>query len=431
MALTGCALQPQAPALDHAAAAESIRAHYEVALSDLPQSKQRHYAQRLYRVTGDARYLPLNRAYGQRLVSQLNEEIEALGTPGYAKRQAREAVENYSTSSKKHRRRKRMLAEWGEIVYAKSLAFDLTQMKHYGLLNERELPSYQRALDYLADVDFRPFLLDPDVMAVYAAQVANLTFYLDELGVTDLRQEVIMAFRQQYPPARDAMLSNAEYRNKIYGMTHFVIAASNYYQKPVAAQQFRWVFDEFAASLEQILARTKADIYTEVGISFLLAGESSHPAVTHLRDALLKAYDPAARMIPSEHGDTELAKGEHRNVLAIMLFDWPDRLYPGPFVNDLLDKVIAQQRDNFLAAPVQHGFEAKHRRRGDLRRLDLGRHHQLDPVDAHVQQRRAAGGEPLTHGVVQLVQRIHAPAGHTAGLGQAREIRVLQFSEGI
>lgn len=330
--LTGCALQPQLPALNHAAVAESIRSNYEVALSDLPQSKRRHYAQRLYRVTGDARYLPLNRDYAQRLASRLSEEIEALRTPGYAKRQARQAVENYPTHSKKHRRRKRMLAEWGEIAYAKHLAFDLTQLKHYGLLNEHDLPGYQEALDYLAGVDFRPFLLDSGVISVYAAQVANLTHYLNELGVTDLRQEAVMAFRRQYPPARDAMLSNAEYRNKIYGMTHFIIAASNYYQKPVAARQLRWMLDEFAASLEQILSRTKADIYTEVGISFLLAGESAHPAVTRLRDALLNAYDPTARMIPSEHGDTRLAKGEHRNVLAIMLLDWPARLYPGPIL---------------------------------------------------------------------------------------------------
>ncbi|MGM0537045.1 MAG: DUF3541 domain-containing protein [Pseudomonadota bacterium] len=340
LSLVGCAVpqrdlaqREQAP--DHAAVAAAIRERYETALPGLPQGKQRHYAQRLYRITGDARYLPFNRDYGHRLVGRIRAETKALDSPGHAERRAREKVAAYPTRSEKQRRRKRMLAEWGEIAYAKSLAFDLTQAKYHGLLNESDLPDHHRALDYLASVDFRTFLLDPDVMAIYAAQVANLAYYLDELGVTDLREEVITAFRHQYPPRRDPRLSTAEYRNKIYGMTHVVIAASDYYQQPVSAEAFRWVLDEFAASLDRILADTKEDIYTEVGISFLLAGEEDHPAVTRLRDALLEAYDPGARMVPSEQGGTDLASGEHRNVLAIMLLDWPYRLYPGPKLSPL------------------------------------------------------------------------------------------------
>lgn len=338
LSLAGCSLQQRdfqqsEQGLDQAAVAGAIRENYEAALPDLPRSKQRHYAQRLYRITGDARYLPLNRDYGHRLVGRIREEIKALDTPGHAERRAREKVAAYPTGSEKQRRRKRMLAEWGEIAYAKSLAFDLTQAKYHGLLNEADLPGHQRALDYLASVDFRTFLLDSDVMAVYAAQVANLVYYLEDLGVTDLREEVITAFRHQYPPRRDPGLSTAEYRNKIYGMTHFVIAASDYYQQPVSAEEFRWVLDEFAASLDRILADTKEDIYTEVGISFLLAGEEDHPAVTRLQDALVEAYDPGARMVPSEQGGTDLASGEHRNVLAIMLLDWPETLYTGPAIS--------------------------------------------------------------------------------------------------
>lgn len=334
----GCATPLPVPANPEAiaseATAEAIRTRYETALTELPQSKQRHYAQRLYRITGDERYLPLNHAYGRRLIKKLREEIAALEIPGYAERRAREAVADYPTSSEKKQRRKRMLARWGEIAYAKRLAFDLVQAKTYGLLNERDLPDYPRALAYLESVDFRSFLLDGDVIAVYAAQVANLADYLHDLGVLDLREEAITAFRQQYPPTRDAALSQAEYRNKIYGMTHFVIAASGYYQKPVEAEAFHWALNEFAAGLEPILTRTKEDIYTEVGISFLLAGQTEHPAVRRLHTALLQAYDPAARMIPAEDGDTDLARGEHRNVLAIMLLNWPGRLYPGPVLSE-------------------------------------------------------------------------------------------------
>ncbi len=331
--LTGCATPEQAFSGPEATA-ETIRSHYETALSDLPQSKQRHYAQRLYRITGDVRYLPLNRDYADRLNARLNKEFIALETLGHAERRSQKIVANYSTSSEKKRRRKQMLGQWGEIPYAKKLAFELVQAKAYGLLNERDLPGYRRAINYLKSMDFGPFLLDPGVMSIYAAQVANLTYYLYDLGVADLREGVMAAFRQQYPPERDAALSRTEYRNKLYGMTHFVIAASRYYQQPVDSATFDWVLKEFAAGLEPIVERSKEDIYTEVGISFQLAGKTQHPAVGRLQSALLQAYNPAARMIPAEDGSKDLAHGEHRNVLAIMLLDWPERLYPGPVLSE-------------------------------------------------------------------------------------------------
>ncbi|MDN3558191.1 DUF3541 domain-containing protein [Halomonas maura] len=330
--LVGCALEGRTTALPPAEVAAEIRATYEQALPTLPAGKQRHYAQRLYRLTGDDRYLPLNRAYGKRLLISLRQEIDGLAEPGYVARRAREKVADYPSRSPKQRRRKRMLGEWGEIGYAKSLAFRLVQASYHGLLDEQHLPGYRRALAYLEGVDFRPFLTDPGVMEIYAAQVANLVYYLHHLGVADLREPVIAALRHHYPPSRDGELSRASYRNKIYGMTHLVIAASDYYQRRVPDGEFDWILAYFASHLDRILADTKEDIYTEVGIGFLLAGREDHPAVQRLRDALVRAYDSRAKMVPSERGGTDLSRGEHRNVLAIMLLDWPGRLHPGPLL---------------------------------------------------------------------------------------------------
>jgi len=40
-------------------------------------------------------------------------------------------------------------------------------------------------------------------------------------------------------------------------------------------------------------------------------------------------------MIVSVHGSDNLGKGEHRNVLAIMLLDWPEALTPGPNLREM------------------------------------------------------------------------------------------------
>lgn len=318
---------------------QEIRTRYESHLETFSLNKQRHYAQRLYRITGNTDYLPWNLDYAKRLLGELRVDIAGLKLPGYALMQSREVVEDYASRTEKQRSRKRMLGKWGEIAYAKNLAFRLVQARYYGLLNEAFLPDYGRALTYLASVDFRAFLTDPQVLRVYAPQAANQLYYLHELGVSDLRDPVLAAFRELYPPSRDGALSQAEYRNKIYGMTHFVIAASRYYQKPVKRQEFDWMLEDFEENLEAILQRTKEDIYAEVALGFLLAGEEGHTALVRIRQELRDVYDPEARMIPSETGETEaLAAGEHRNVLAIMLFCWPEKLHEGPDLSGLIPR---------------------------------------------------------------------------------------------
>lgn len=310
--------------------AAEIRARYDTAFDTLPVANQRHYAQRLYRITGDDRYLPPLQDYGRRLVASLQKDIAGLAQPGYAAHRAAGMIERYPERTQKQRRRKQMLGEWGEMIFAKYLAFRLNQARFHGLLNDKQLPEIDKVMAYLEDQPYRDFLTSPDVLEVYAAQVANLAYDLYGLGLADLRQEAKAAFRAHYPPARDAALSQASFRNKIYGMTHFVIAASDYYQHRVSAADNAWILEAFDAQIERILAETKEDIYTEVGISFQLAGLTDHPVVSHTQQALVRAYDPEERMIPGEFGSTDLARGEHRNVLAIMLLDWPRQLNEGP-----------------------------------------------------------------------------------------------------
>ncbi len=325
--VVGCATSYPLSQQDIAA---EIRDRYDTAFDILPAAKQRHYAQRLYRLTGDERYLPPLQDYGRRLVASLQKDITGLVQPGYAARRAAALLERYPERTRKQRRRKEMLGDWGEMIFAKYLAFRLNQARAHGLLNDQQLPGADRAIAYLEDQPYRNFLTSPDVLEVYAAQVANLAYDLYGLGVADLRHETKAAFRAHYPPERDAALSQASFRNKIYGMTHFVIAASDYYQHQVSAADNAWILEAFDARIDRILAETKEDIYTEVGISFQLVGLTDHPVVAHTQQALISAYDPEARMIPGEFGSTDLARGEHRNVLAIMLLDWPRRLYVGP-----------------------------------------------------------------------------------------------------
>ena len=346
--------------------AAAIQARYEAELFTLGLSRQRHYTQRLYRITGQQRYVPINVAYAARLALTLRQDIQGLERFGYPLQRGREIVENYSERTEKQRRRKAMLGDWADIAFARNLLFRLDMAHGYGVLGTPAFDGHKRALAYLESVDFRSFLTDPGVIEVYAAQVANMAYSLYWLGITDLRDEVLEAFRRHYPPERDARLSQAAFRNKVYGLTHFVIAASDYYQRPVSEAEYGWVLDYFSANIERILEKTKADIYLEVGLSFQLMGRTTHPVLTRVRQALRQEYDPQARMIPAEDGSTDFSTGEHRNVLAIMLLRWPERLHPGPDLSAIRAfsfhqlQGLAKARMLAVAQPFEHHHLAGH-----------------------------------------------------------------------
>ncbi|RBI66917.1 DUF3541 domain-containing protein [Vreelandella sulfidaeris] len=312
----------------------AIQAVYERALPTLSEDKQRHFAQRLYRLTGEQRWRAFNHAYGERLLARVEEDIAGLAEPGYAAARSRAIVDDYSQRTAKQRARRAMLGEWGEIAFARGLLFRLVQAEYHGLLPALE--DHERALGYLAKIDWAAFLTDPAVIGIYAAQVANQAYFLHQLGVMDLRREVEAAFRRHYPPDRVAGLDDAEYRNWLYGLTHFVIADSRYYQRKVDPEVHAWVLEALERETADILARATADIQAEVALAFLLAGREDHPLVGRVREALVAAVDPASDIIPSPVGEKGLAGGEHRNVLAIMVLRWPGRLHPGPDLSDAL-----------------------------------------------------------------------------------------------
>lgn len=335
------ALTVRTACADCARAAAEIRAVYETSFDLLPADKQRHYAQRLWRVTGDPAYLCANHAYGRRLLDQLARDAFTVADSDRLRQRNRELLAAYPETSPKQRRRKAMLSEHVDMMLPRGILFRLAQARYHGLLGQLSEADRRSLEQAVGAVDWRAFLTDPEVVSVYAAQVANQAAFLAQLGIVDLRGELARAFRDRYPPGRIEELSPAEYRNWVYGLTHFIIAASHYYQRMLSDGELDWAVAALLGQGEALL-QVKADIIAEVALSLQLAGQADHPLVAVLHEALLARRDPQSGILPATDGGFDLGEGEHRNVLAIMTLGWDGRLYSGP---RLVLKDISEERD--------------------------------------------------------------------------------------
>lgn len=313
--------------LSEADTAELIKVTYETRLDELPQFKKGHYGLRLYRQTHDPRYISAIESDLTRIATRLELFANTIDTEEEIAQYSLKRLLGYLDDYDERSRRRYHATQWTpEYLYlGVDLLGSMARANEYGLKHKQD----EKLRTILKQYDFRFFVTDRDMIQAWAAQLANQVYWLKQLGEEDYTQLFVRRFKEVYPDNKDQELTKQQFMNKLYGMTHIILADSEYYQRPVEESDHQWIFDYFRDNQDQILSATKEDVIAEVGICFLLAGLEEDPFVTQAREAIRQSVDLQQGMVPSETGSFDFAYGEHRNVLAIMLLDWqPPRVGP-------------------------------------------------------------------------------------------------------
>lgn len=307
--------------------AQRIRTLFDTNFVKLRLRTRHHYAARMYRLTGESHYGEQAISEVYEIHNRLDYYLEGLGDKNFREKQAAKLIAKLP-NTKRGKLRRKVLADTTDERFALYLLYQLAKLNEYGLKH----PGHDQFVNYLMQVPLRNLILSKTFIHAYAAQVANYVYWLSELQIADYRLALAQSFALAYPNSKDAKLSKSQFQNKIYGLTHIVLAASSCYQQPVNQKEYLWITDYFAQNLDRILNKTKADVHAEVGLSFLLTGQENHPAVDALRQALVAQIDPKEDMVLSPKGNNDLSLGEHRNVLAYALLNWPKKLRRGPLL---------------------------------------------------------------------------------------------------
>ena len=109
----------------------------------------------------------------------------------------------------------------------------------------------------IATYDFKRVFTDPQMIRAWGAQLANQVYWLHNLGVADHRQAFRDAVKQAYPHHLDDTLNDQQYENKMYTLTHIIIAASEYYRYEVDYAEYKDIIDYMAAKTDHIIERVK------------------------------------------------------------------------------------------------------------------------------------------------------------------------------
>ncbi|CAM4309588.1 DUF3541 domain-containing protein [Shewanella denitrificans] len=320
---------PEPHNLSQAEVRVKIKDTFEHNLYSLPPRVQGHYGIRMYRMTGENKYANASLIDLITISDRLSFYACSSDDKEFIRSQSLNELNKLKDMpGQRAQARYKATTPYPDFMfYADILLRYASRVDEFGF----EGPCHDKIIAALKAKDLAPALTDKKMIKAWAAQLINYAYWAEQLGVGNYVAQYKKAFIKAYPDNKDKKLSKNQYRNKIYGMTHFIFAASNYYQYPVDAKEFKWILDYFDKNIDRILKDATEDIVTEVGISFLLAGQPDHRVVGITQEFVTKAFSPKHQMIPSPAGQRILSSGEHRNVLAMMLLDWPEKMHPGPY----------------------------------------------------------------------------------------------------
>lgn len=336
---------------------DDILKHYQLRLYRLPYIQQEHFALRMYTITGDERYLNPMVMYLYLLSNKFKALNSNLGNTQMIADENRRLLmpREFDTDKKKLRIKK--IEQYNDIAFYMNFLVLINKIHFYRLEKTPLFPNMELALQFLKsrESEFEQFLLDEDNIILYGAQLINYVYYLYDLGIVDVRAAYTRQFRRAFPDKKDSQLSALDYATKIYGMTHFIIAASNYYQKAPDDPALNWIAQYFEDHVDEIIKRSETDVVAEVGVSLMLCNRQNSVAVRKIKAWLEKMYDEKRGVLPSRDQSFDLVQGEHRNILTIMLFKWPDKLtrLPNPLIQKILGRGFVLDDNN---SEVNFGF---------------------------------------------------------------------------
>jgi hypothetical protein len=311
--------------------AKAIKAKYDQELDNLPANKASHYAARIYRISGDTSYLD----YNLRDLEVMRKKVEKLlqvAQDSHEVEYSKKRADAWPPKLRTDLRRESLVIAPAFTYYLNSLGV-LRQALEYRICGSQ----FDRLKQHVLAHDYTRDLSDPLMIKAWAAQLANVVVWIKQLGGKDYSELFINAMQQVYPDNQDHLLGTQQYGNKIYGLTHIILAESQYYQYKINRDDYAWVFDYFDHNIDVIVSRTKADVVAEVGVAYLMAGENDHPALDKTKQNIAQQFNETHHMTPSVDGNFDIPSGAHRNILAIVLLSSPRQFYPGPWLSQISD----------------------------------------------------------------------------------------------
>jgi len=312
---------------------DTIIKTYEDKLSLLSLRKQFHFLTRIYRITGNAKYIPMIRAVYKALLPKFKKNLEAIRTEAKLKELAETRILKYKHDTPRRAKRYSYYLLNPELLVYEAAILDLFIVKSLGMENSDSIShEFKKAKSLISGKNLERLFLSQEHIRVNPSESANKIFFLNFLGISDRREELLKTSKEYWLNLKPQ--DTPTWHNKIYALTHLIIAASNYYQNLVEKEKFDWILNYFDEDFNNIEKAVSLDSLGEIGLCYKLTANPQNNNLQKIKTILESKFDKKIGYIAHEKY-SDFSGSEHRNTVAAMVLTDFDNLYKGPNIGDL------------------------------------------------------------------------------------------------
>lgn len=300
-----------------------------------------HFMVRLYRTTKNEDFL--NSVVERFLIEkeEIMKDFDNLNNKKYIKKKSIELFEELKRKKRiKQLKRIKLFKSRREFLFYYHIMQHLYFWKIFNISNTRLKKHYLNGLRFLKkfkkDKDFDKFFFDENMIRYFGTQIVNCVYYLKYLDIVNIEKKFMKRFRDVFNDEKDKNLPDYLYKNKIYGLTHFIIAGTNYYQRYSSKREFDWILNYFKKNIKIILKKTDPDIASEVGLSFKLCRYLPKEELNLIRKYVIKRFRKKLGYIPRFKGG--MNPSEHTASVAYLFLSNFRKLYEGPNIKEEINK---------------------------------------------------------------------------------------------
>jgi len=313
--------------------AELIKETYEKNLFTLKLECQSHFSRRIYRISGQKRYIqPIVNSY-QCIEIQIEYFLKVLENKKYITIESQKEFKKIPNTSKKDMYRKKIFSKKHKEILLFACILSKIDSCQSSNIKKKDR---EKIIFILKKKSLKKYFTDNELIKCFGTQLINAVYSLKKLKIIDYIKDFTTEYKEIFMDVDDKMLEDFEYQNKIYGLTHFILVESDYYQKWVSKKKFEWILDYFYLNINQIIKRTNSDIIAEVGLCFMLCRSKQDKILKKVKEYLAKEFNSDLGYIPRGERK-ELGISEHTNIIAYMVLNGIKRLYAGPDLSKFIE----------------------------------------------------------------------------------------------
>ncbi len=290
-------------------------------------NRKLHFYERMYRVTGQARFIPPLSSAFQELMRDFENKAKIAGDISKEKREGLEKLNLLKDLSPLKKIRWEYYEKHPEIKYYQSLIYLMLKISDYQVSKYLNSQGYKVAITRLGRIDWKKIFSDNDLLFFDPVQNINLAFWLKDLEITNITDSVIKSLKLLYPATKINTTSEFNFLNNIYAYTHILIADSGYYQKYPNNKEYCWVYEYFKSNRSYIFNSQNLDLIAETGVVFKLNPDYETELEGYKELIYQKVNEDTGLLDLNESKD---ALFEHANTLVIMLLAEWNGLFSGP-----------------------------------------------------------------------------------------------------